>query len=155
MVLIDERGRPVQGATVESPVLEDETTGYTVWDTTLVANDLERGDYHLLVRTGLLEPSLYPRGESYVDDDPYVVFFVESTPAFDPEFDLAPERDRECALEPRATAYFSPEGPPRVRPAPAQPQAGCDGKAGAGLLLVGLLPWAWRRRPPGRRLSSG
>lgn len=138
--LIDAHGDLV--GTLQRPVRDEEDTGFVAWDSRFEADDLPLGDYVLAIRANPLPQSAWPRGDLYLDEQPFVlVSGGVGDPATEPG----------CQVTATLPAYTSPPGGPRAFTWPVpEEEAGCSltGGSSSGLalpLLAGLVAGVRRR----------
>lgn len=132
-LVLDQAGDPLQGVIYEEPSMEEIDRGTTLWDTRLYLPLPKGEEAFLVLESDLLDPNLYPRGDLYVDETPFVLALGR------------PERTESTSCEPGEElpeAYASPSGDPRRRDLPADENGescGCASTPGSPLTALTLL----------------
>jgi hypothetical protein len=152
-LLSESSGREVESARVTEPVYEGRS-GYVNYDSALIAEGLEPGDYVLEVSPDVLPVNKYPAGGLALDAAPFLLVtgsVNEGAPALAP---VIAENAR-CRMDENFAAYSSPPGdPPRGITEEPEESGGFCGTTtldsgrkgggsgpGAGALLGWFLPW--------------
>lgn len=114
---------------VARPRFADEDSGFVEWDTELEVTDLPAGDYVLEIGADLLLDTLYPRGDLYLDQEPFAMITATLDPAVAEPACITPV--------PNPAAYRMPDAPVPPRDEASAP-SGCRVGGTPSPLTLGL-----------------
>jgi hypothetical protein len=110
--LFDMHGVPVWTSEVTEPAWQDPISGYVAWDSRIDVDLPASGDYVLRLESDGLPETLYPGGERYRDDRPFVLLLGRSGR---PDESVSAAERLDCASDLELPGYLGADGPVRRR----------------------------------------